>query len=289
MKLVRYGQPGKEKPGLIDAAGKLRDLSGVVSDIGPDQLSDKVLAKLAKLKTDKLPLVKGKPRMGCPVANVRKFIAIGLNYADHAAESNLPVPKEPIVFMKATSCIQGPNDDVMLPKGSVKTDWEVELGIVIGKHASHVSQKEALDYVAGYCTINDVSEREYQIERGGTWDKGKGCDTFGPIGPWMVTKDEVPNVQNLKMFLDVNGQRMQTGTTKTMIFGVTKLVSYVSQFMTLEPGDIITTGTPPGVGMGMKKDGKPAPVYLKKGDVMHLGIEGLGEQTQKVVAYKRKA
>ena len=289
MKLVRYGQPGKEKPGLIDAAGKLRDLSGVVSDIGPDQLSDKVLAKLAKLKTDKLPLVKGKPRMGCPVANVRKFIAIGLNYADHAAESNLPVPKEPIVFMKATSCIQGPNDDVMLPKGSVKTDWEVELGIVIGKHASHVSQKEALDYVAGYCTINDVIEREYQIERGGTWDKGKGCDTFGPIGPWMVTKDEIPNVQNLQMFLDVNGQRMQTGTTKTMIFGVTKLVSYVSQFMTLEPGDIITTGTPPGVGMGMKKDGKPAPVYLKKGDVMHLGIEGLGEQTQKVVAYKRKA
>lgn len=289
MKLVRYGQPGKEKPGLIDAAGKLRDLSGVVSDIGPDQLSDKVLAKLAKLKTDKLPLVKGKPRMGCPVANVRKFIAIGLNYADHAAESNLPVPKEPIVFMKATSCIQGPNDDVMLPKGSVKTDWEVELGIVIGKHASHVSQKEALDHVAGYCTINDVSEREYQIERGGTWDKGKGCDTFGPIGPWLVTKDEIPNVQNLQMFLDVNGQRMQTGTTKTMIFGVTKLVSYVSQFMTLEPGDIITTGTPPGVGMGMKKDGKPAPVYLKKGDVMHLGIEGLGEQTQKVVAYQRKA
>jgi len=289
MKLVRYGQPGKEKPGLIDAAGKLRDLSGVVSDIGPDQLSDKVLAKLAKLKTDKLPLVKGKPRMGCPVANVRKFIAIGLNYADHAAESNLPVPKEPIVFMKATSCIQGPNDEVMLPQGSVKSDWEVELGIVIGKSASYVSQKEALDYVAGYCTINDVSEREYQIERGGTWDKGKGCDTFGPIGPWMVTKDEVPNVQNLKMFLDVNGQRMQTGTTKTMIFGVTKLVSYVSQFMTLEPGDIITTGTPPGVGMGIKKDGKPAPVYLKKGDVMHLGIEGLGEQTQKVVAFKRKA
>jgi len=289
MKLVRYGQPGKEKPGLIDAHGKLRDLSKVIDDVTPDQLSDKSLAKLAKLNTDKLPLVKGKPRMGCPVANVRKFIAIGLNYADHAAESNLPVPKEPIVFMKTTSSIQGPNDDVMLPKGSVKTDWEVELGIVIGKHASYVSQKEALDYVAGYCTINDVSEREYQIERGGTWDKGKGCDTFGPIGPWMVTKDEVPNVQNLKMFLDVNGQRMQTGTTKTMIFGVTKLVSYVSQFMTLEPGDIITTGTPPGVGMGMKKDGKPAPVYLKKGDVMHLGIEGLGEQTQKVVAFKRKA
>ena len=289
MKLVRYGQLGKEKPGLIDAAGKLRDLSGVVSDIGPDQLSDKALAKLAKLKTDKLPLVRGKPRMGCPVSHVSKFIAIGLNYADHAAESNMPIPKEPIVFTKAISCIQGPNDDVMLPKGSVKSDWEVELGIVIGKRASYVSQKEALDYVAGYCTINDVSERAFQLELGGTWDKGKGCDTFGPIGPWMVTKDEVPNPQNLSMFLDLNGQRMQSGTTKTMIFGVSKLVSYVSQFMTLEPGDIITTGTPPGVGMGVKKDGQPAPVYLKKGDVMHLGIQGLGEQTQKVVAFKRKA
>lgn len=264
MKLVRYGQPGKEKPGLIDAAGKLRDLSGVVSDIGPDQLSDKALAKLAKLKTDKLPLVRGKPRMGCPVSHVSKFIAIGLNYADHAAESNMPIPKEPIVFTKAISCIQGPNDDVMLPKGSVKSDWEVELGIVIGKRASYVSQKEALDYVAGYCTINDVSERAFQLELGGTWDKGKGCDTFGPIGPWMVTKDEVPNPQNLSMFLDLNGQRMQSGTTKTMIFGVSKLVSYVSQFMTLEPGDIITTGTPPGVGMGVKKDGQPAPVYLKR-------------------------
>jgi 2,4-diketo-3-deoxy-L-fuconate hydrolase len=289
MKLVRYGQPGKEKPGLIDAAGKLRDLSGVVSDIGPEQLSDKVLAKLAKIKTDKLPLVRGKPRMGCPVSHVSKFIAIGLNYADHAAEANMPIPKEPIVFTKAISSIQGPDDEVMLPKGSVKSDWEVELGIVIGKRASYVSQKEALDYVAGYCTVNDVSERAYQLEMGGTWDKGKGCDTFGPIGPWMVTKDEIPNPQNLSMFLDLNGQRMQSGTTKTMIFGVTKLVSYVSQFMTLEPGDIITTGTPPGVGMGVKKDGKPTPVYLKKGDVMHLGIEGLGEQTQKVVAYKRKA
>ena len=289
MKLVRYGQPGKEKPGLIDAAGKLRDLSGVVSDIGPEQLSDKVLAKLAKLKTDKLPLVKGKPRMGCPISQVPKFIAIGLNYADHAAEANMPIPKEPIVFIKATSCIQGPDDDVMLPKGSLKSDWEVELGIVIGKHASYVSQKEALDYVAGYCTVNDVSERAYQLEMGGTWDKGKGCDTFGPIGPWMVTKDEVPNPQNLKMYMDLNGQRMQDGSTKTMIFGVTKLVSYVSQFMTLEPGDVITTGTPPGVGMGVKKDGKPAPVFLKKGDVMHVGIQGLGEQIQKVVAFKRKA
>jgi 2-keto-4-pentenoate hydratase/2-oxohepta-3-ene-1,7-dioic acid hydratase in catechol pathway len=289
MKLVRYGQPGKEKPGLIDAAGKLRDLSGVVPDIGPEQLSDKVLAKLAKLKTDKLPLVRGKPRMGCPVSHVPEFIAIGLNYADHAAEANMPIPKEPIVFIKATSCIQGPDDDVMLPKGSLKSDWEVELGIVIGKRASYVSQKEALDYVAGYCTVNDVSERAYQLEMGGTWDKGKGCDTFGPIGPWMVTKDEVPNPQNLKMYMDLNGQRMQDGSTKTMIFGVTKLVSYVSQFMTLEPGDVITTGTPPGVGMGVKKDGKPAPVFLKKGDVMHVGIDGLGEQKQKVVAFKRKA
>lgn len=282
MKLVRYGNPGKEKPGLIDANGVLRDLSAVIKDIGPDQLSDAGLAKLAKLKTDKLPAVKGKPRMGCPVNGVRKFIAIGLNYADHAAESNLPIPKEPIVFMKATSCIQGPNDPVMLPKGSKKSDWEVELGVVIGKQARYVSQKDALSYVAGYCTIDDVSEREFQIERGGTWDKGKGCDTFGPIGPWLVTRDEVPNPQKLDMWLDVNGKRMQTGNTKTMIFSVAKIISYVSQFMTLEPGDVITTGTPPGVGMGMKPDA----IYLKKGDVVTLGIEGLGEQRQEVVAFK---
>lgn len=282
MKLVRYGNPGKEKPGLIDAQGVLRDLSAVIKDIGPDQLSDAALAKLAKLKTDKLPAVKGKPRMGCPVNGVRKFIAIGLNYADHAAESNLPIPKEPIVFMKATSCIQGPNDPVMLPKGSKKTDWEVELGVVIGKQARYVSQKDALSYVAGYCTIDDVSEREFQIERGGTWDKGKGCDTFGPIGPWLVTRDEVPNPQKLDMWLDVNGKRMQTGNTKTMIFSVAKIISYVSQFMTLEPGDVITTGTPPGVGMGMK----PSAIYLKKGDVVTLGIEGLGEQRQEVVPFK---
>ena len=282
MKLVRYGNPGKEKPGLIDAEGKLRDLSAVIKDVTPDQLGDAALAKLGKLKTDKLPLVKGKPRMGSPVANVSKFIAIGLNYADHAAESNLPIPKEPIVFMKATTCIQGPNDDVMLPKGSVKTDWEVELGVVIGTKARYVSQKEALNFVAGYCTINDVSEREYQIERGGTWDKGKGCDTFGPIGPWLVTRDEVPNPQKLSMWLDVNGKRVQNGSTKTMIFSVAKIVSYVSQFMTLMPGDVITTGTPPGVGMGMK----PNAVYLKKGDVMTLGIEGLGEQQQTVVPFK---
>jgi 2-keto-4-pentenoate hydratase/2-oxohepta-3-ene-1,7-dioic acid hydratase in catechol pathway len=282
MKLVRYGNPGKEKPGLIDAKGTLRDLSAVVKDIGPDQLSDAALAKIAKLNTDKLPAVKGKPRMGAPVNGVRKFIAIGLNFADHAAESNLPIPAEPIVFMKTTSCIQGPNDPVMLPKGSKKTDWEVELGVVIGKEARYVSQKDALGHVAGYCTINDVSEREYQIERGGTWDKGKGCDTFGPIGPWLVTRDEVPNPQKLQMWLDVNGVRRQTGSTKTMIFSVAKIVSYVSQFMTLQPGDVITTGTPPGVGMGIK----PAAVYLKKGDVVTLGIEGLGDQRQEVVAFK---
>lgn len=281
MKLVRYGNPGKEKPGLIDANGQLRDLSGVVKDIGPDQLGDAALAKIAKVKTDKLPLVKGKPRYGCPVAGVGKFIAIGLNYADHAAESGLPIPAEPVVFTKAISCIQGPHDPVMLPKGSKKTDWEVELGVVIGKQARYVSQKDALNYVAGYCTINDVSEREFQIERGGTWDKGKGCDTFGPIGPWLVTRDEIANVQKLSMWLDVNGKRMQTGNTKTMIFSVAKLVSYVSQFMTLEPGDVITTGTPPGVGLGMKP-----PLYLKKGDVMTLGIEGLGDQRQEVVPFK---
>jgi 2-keto-4-pentenoate hydratase/2-oxohepta-3-ene-1,7-dioic acid hydratase in catechol pathway len=286
MKLVRYGRPGKEKPGLIDAQGKLRDLSAVVADIGPDQLSDKALAKLAKLKTDTLPLVRGRPRMGCPVAHIGKFLAIGLNYADHAAEAGMPLPKEPILFTKAISCIQGPDDDVMLPKGSKKTDWEVELGVVIGQRARYVTQKDALSYVAGYCVVNDVSEREYQIERGGTWDKGKGCDTFGPIGPWLVTRDEVPNPQNLNLWLDLNGQRMQTGNTKTMVFNVAKLISYVSQFMTLEPGDVLTTGTPPGVGMGVKKNGQPAPVYLKRGDVMTLGIEGLGSQSQKVVAFK---
>jgi 2,4-didehydro-3-deoxy-L-rhamnonate hydrolase len=286
MKLVRYGNPGKEKPGLIDAAGKLRDLSKVIADVTPDQLNDKALAKLAKLNTEKLPLVKGKPRMGCPVANVGKFLGIGLNYADHAAEAGLPVPTEPILFMKANSCIQGPNDDVMLPKGSTKVDWEVELGIVIGTEARHVSQKDALNHVAGYCLINDVSERAFQFERGGTWDKGKGCDTFGPIGPWLVTRDEIANPQKLNMWLDLNGVRMQSGNTKTMIFGVAKIVSYLSQFMTLKPGDVICTGTPPGVGMGVKKNGKPAPVYLKRGDVMTLGIEGLGEQHQKVVAFK---
>ena len=282
MKLVRYGNPGKEKPGLIDDNGQLRDLSAVLDDIGPAQLGDAALDKLRKLKVDKLPLVRGKPRFGCPIANVGKFIAIGLNYADHAAESGMAIPKEPVVFTKAISCIQGPNDPVMLPKGSVKSDWEVELGVIIGTRARYVSQKDALNYVAGYCVINDVSERAWQMEHGLTWDKGKGFDTFGPIGPWLVTRDEVPNPQKLAMWLDLNGKRVQAGSTKTMIFNVAKLVAYVSQLNTLEPGDIITTGTPPGVGMGMK----PSPVFLKKGDVMTLGIDGLGEQRQDVVPFK---
>ena len=280
MKLVRYGKPGQEKPGLIDAEGRLRDLSAAVADIGPGQLSDAALARLRKLKTETLPLVKGSQRMGCPVASVGKFIAIGLNYADHAAEAGMPIPAEPIVFMKATSCIQGADDPIMLPKGSKKSDWEVELGVVIGRQARHVSQKDALAHVAGYCVVNDVSERAFQIERGGTWDKGKGCDTFGPIGPWLVTRDEIANPQRLDLWLDLNGRRMQTGNTRTMIFSVAKVISYVSQFMTLMPGDVITTGTPPGVGMGMKP-----PVFLKKGDVLTLGVQGLGTQRQQVVPF----
>ncbi|MBI2769684.1 MAG: fumarylacetoacetate hydrolase family protein [Burkholderiales bacterium] len=281
MKLVRYGNPGKEKPGLIDLDGKLRDLSDVVPDIGPAQLGSVMLTRIRKQNPARLPLVRGTPRFGCPVAGVGKFIAIGLNYADHAAESGAPIPKEPVVFMKATSCIQGPNDPVMLPRGSTKTDWEVELGVVIGKTARYVPKKDALAYVAGYCVINDVSEREYQLERGPQWDKGKGCDTFGPIGPWLVTPDEIENIQRLDMWLDLNGKRVQKGNTRTMIFGIDKLVSYVSHFMTLMPGDIITTGTPPGVGLGMKP-----PMYLKKGDVMELGIQGLGSQKQVVVPFK---
>ena len=280
MKLVRYGRPGKEKPGLIDAEGRLRDLSGVIPDIGPAQLSPKSLAKLAKLKTANLPAVRGKPRMGMPFTGATKFVAIGLNYADHAAESGMPIPAEPIVFHKTLSCMQGPDDDVMLPKGSKKSDWEVELGIVIGTRASYVSKKDALAHVAGYCVVNDVSEREWQIEHGGTWDKGKGFDTFGPIGPWLVTTDEIPNPGKLEMWLDVNGVRKQTGSTKTMIFDCATLVSYVSQLFTLNPGDVITTGTPPGVGLGMKP-----PQFLKAGDVMELGIEGLGRQRQKVVKF----
>ncbi|MEI8325043.1 MAG: fumarylacetoacetate hydrolase family protein [Betaproteobacteria bacterium] len=281
MKLVRYGQPGKEKPGLIDSVGQLRALSAVVPDIGAAQLSDAALAKLRQLDTDQLPKVRGTPRIGCPVNGIGKFIAIGLNYSDHAAEAGMAIPKEPIIFLKATSCIQGPNDPVMLPKGSLKSDWEVELGIVIGRRARYVTQKEALDFVAGYCLANDLSEREFQLERGPQWDKGKGCDTFGPLGPWLVTRDEIPQPQKLALWLDLNGQRRQSGSTRTMIFCVAKLLSYVSQFMTLLPGDVIITGTPPGVGMGHKP-----PLYLKKGDVMTLGIDGLGQQRQSVVPFK---
>ncbi|MEJ7928419.1 fumarylacetoacetate hydrolase family protein [Ramlibacter sp. AN1015] len=281
MKLLRYGNPGREKPALLEAGGKLRDLSAVVPDIGPEQLGPAGLARLARLDPEKLPAVRGKPRLGCPVAQIGKLVAIGLNYADHAAEAGAPLPSEPIVFLKATSCIQGPNDAVMLPRGSVKTDWEVELGVVIGSRARYVSRKDALAHVAGYCVVNDVSERSFQLERGPQWDKGKGCDTFGPIGPWLVTPDELANVQRLGMWLDLNGQRMQTGNTRTMVFDVARIVSYVSQFMTLLPGDVIATGTPPGVGLGMKP-----PRFLKKGDVMTLGIDGLGEQRQEVVAFR---
>jgi 2,4-diketo-3-deoxy-L-fuconate hydrolase len=283
MKLLRYGPPGREQPGLLDGQGRIRDLSGRVPDLGPAQLAPATLATLAAIDPGTLPLVQGPQRLGVPFSGTRKFIAVGLNYADHAAESNLPIPTEPVIFTKAVSCLQGPNDPVMLPKDSRKTDWEVELGVVIGRTARYVEESEALQYVAGYAVVNDVSEREYQMERGGTWDKGKGCDTFGPVGPWLVTRDEVGDVQNLGMWLDVNGQRMQTGSTRTMIFGVATLVSYISRFLTLEPGDIITTGTPPGVGAGKK----PQPVFLKAGDTVRLGIDKLGEQQQKVMAWRR--
>jgi 2,4-didehydro-3-deoxy-L-rhamnonate hydrolase len=282
MKLVRYGHSGKEKPGLIDGAGRIRALGDIIADIGGDTLSPKVLGRLAKIKPDALPLVRGTPRLGPCVADVGNFIAVGLNYADHAAETGAPIPKEPILFNKAPSCIVGPNDDVVIPKSSEKTDWEVELAIVIGSRASYVAENEALDYVAGYCLCHDVSEREFQIERSGQWMKGKGCPTFGPIGPWLVTKDEIADVQKLDMWLDVNGARMQKGSTATMIFTVKKLVSYISHFMILAPGDVITTGTPPGVGMGMKP-----PRFLKAGDTVSLGIEGLGQQAQRVVAWKK--
>lgn len=283
MKLLRYGPAGLEQPGMLDAQGGIRALAGQVRDIGPEQLSNAALRALAAIDPSSLPLVSSNPRLGVPFAGTRKFIAIGLNYADHAAESNLPIPSEPVVFTKAVSCLQGPNDEVMLPKDSQKTDWEVELGVVIGSTARYVEESTALEHVAGYMVVNDVSEREYQMERGGTWDKGKGCDTFGPVGPWLVTRGEVGAVQNLGMWLEVNGQRMQKGNTRTMIFGVAALVSYVSRFMTLDPGDIITTGTPPGVGMGRK----PAPIYLKPGDTMRLGIDRLGEQQQRVSAWRR--
>jgi 2-keto-4-pentenoate hydratase/2-oxohepta-3-ene-1,7-dioic acid hydratase in catechol pathway len=280
MKLVRYGKPGNEKPGLIDAEGKLRDLSGVVPDIGPDQLAPRALARLARLKPASLPLVRGKPRMGVPFTGSTKFVAIGLNYRDHAAETGNPIPKEPVVFHKTLTCMQGAGDDVMLPRNSKKTDWEVELGIVIGTRARSVSKKDALAHVAGYCVVNDVSEREWQMERGPTWDKGKGFDTFGPIGPWLVTADEVANPNRLDMWLDVNGEKRQRGNTKTMIFDCATLIAYCSALFTLMPGDIITTGTPPGVGSGMKPQ-----QFLKPRDVVTLGIEGLGEQRQVIVKY----
>jgi 2,4-didehydro-3-deoxy-L-rhamnonate hydrolase len=280
VKLVRYGVSDAEKPGLVDEAGQLRDLSGQLKDIDGATLAESSLARLRALDVSTLPIVEGTPRFGCPVASVGKFIAIGLNYSDHAAEANMPIPSEPIVFMKANSCIQGANDCIMLPRGSKKTDWEVELGVVIGTRARYVSVDEALQYVAGYSVVNDVSEREYQIERGTQWDKGKGCDTFGPIGPYLVTSDEVGDPQNLDMWLDVNGVRKQTGNTRTMIFSVAQIVSYVSEFMTLMPGDVITTGTPPGVGMGFKP-----PQYLKVDDVVTLGIEKMGTQRQVVVEF----
>jgi 2-keto-4-pentenoate hydratase/2-oxohepta-3-ene-1,7-dioic acid hydratase in catechol pathway len=285
MKLVRYGKPGKEKPGLIDAAGKLRDLSEIIDDIDGETLSPRVLGRLAKIEPEALPTVRGKPRLGPCVGKVGNFLAVGLNYADHAAESGMAIPKEPILFNKAPSCIVGPNDDVVIPKGSEKTDWEVELAIVIGSRASYVGERDALSHVAGYCICNDVSERAYQLERGGgQWTKGKGCPTFGPLGPWLVTADEIADPQKLGMWLDVNGERMQSGSTTTMIFGVQTLVSYISHFMILEPGDVITTGTPPGVGSGKKP-----PRFLKAGDTISLGIDGLGQQAQRVIAWTKGA
>jgi len=278
MKLVRFGKSGAEKPGLVDDEGRLRDLSNVIVDITPDNLSPSALEKIAAYSLSKLPLVVGEPRLGVPIARVGKFIAIGLNYADHAAEANLPLPSEPIVFQKAITSLSGPNDPVIMPRDSKKSDWEVELGIVIGTRASYVERADALAHVAGCCVVNDVSEREYQMERGGTWDKGKGCDSFGPVGPWLVTTDEISDPQALDLWLDVNGQRMQQGNTRTMIFDCAEIVSYVSRFMTLMPGDIIATGTPPGVGMGKKPDA----IYLNPGDVITLGVEGLGTQRQEV-------
>lgn len=279
MKLVRYGERGSEKPGIIDNEGNLRCMSALIEDFGPAELGPEGLAKIASVDIEALPVVGGEPRLGIPFRGTRKFIAVGLNFADHAEESGLPIPKEPVIFMKAISCLHGPNDNIILPPGSTKTDWEVELGVVVGKKASYVEEEHAMAHVAGYCVVHDVSEREYQLEREGTWDKGKGCDTFGPVGPWLVTADEVPDPHKLDMWLEVNGRRMQNGSTRTMIFGVATLVSYISNFMTLEPGDIITTGTPPGVGLGQQP-----PIYLKEGDEVRLGIEKLGQQHQRVEA-----
>ncbi|MEN3295466.1 MAG: hypothetical protein V7642_4719 [Burkholderiales bacterium] len=281
MKLMRYGAKGNEKPALVDGNGQVRDLSGIVSDITAATLSKEGLQKLAALDPKSLPLVAHPGRIAPPYTGMGKFICVGLNYADHAAESGLPVPAEPVLFMKTTSTVIGCNDPVVLPQNSVKSDWEVELGVVIGTKARYVSEADALKHVAGYCVVNDLSEREYQLERGGQWDKGKCCDTYGPIGPWLITPDEVPDPQNLDMWLEVNGRRFQNGNTKTMVFGVAHLISYISRFMTLYPGDIISTGTPPGVGMGVK----PAPVFLKPGDKIRLGIAGLGEQSQTVHAW----
>ena len=283
MKLCRWGKNGYEKPGMIDSQGMLRDLSGVLANIDQDTISPKGLARLRKIRPESLPLIKTEPRFGVPYTGITKFVAIGLNYSDHAAESGLPVPSEPVVFMKATTSISGPNDDVVQPRSSTKLDWEVELGVVIGTKAQYVAEEKALEHVAGYCIVNDVSERSFQMATS-QWDKGKGCDTFGPIGPWLVTTDEIPNPQTLEMWLDVNTERMQTGNTRTMIFSVARIVSHLSQYMTLMPGDIITTGTPPGVGMGKK----PEPIWLKPGDVVTLGIQGLGEQRQRIVAYTGK-
>jgi len=282
MKLVRFGAPGREKPGILDAEGRIRDLSKIVPDIAGDALSPKSLAKLRKLQVDKLPLVRGSPRLGPCVGRVGNFIAIGLNYSDHAAETGMPLPKEPVIFNKAPSSICGPNDDTMIPKGSTKLDYECELGIVIGSRARYLAKDKAMEAVAGYCLANDVSERVFQLERSGQWTKGKGCETFGPLGPWLVTKDEIGNPQRLDMWLTVNGETRQQGSTQTMIFGVAHLVWYCSQFFVLEPGDVIITGTPPGVGMGFK----PEPKFLKAGDMVRLGIDGLGEQQQKIVRFK---
>ena len=282
MKLIRWGLKGAEKPGLVDKAGALRDLSGHIGDVTPDLLSPAGLKRLAAIDAASLPTVAAEARLGVPFAGISKIVCVGLNYSDHAAETGAKIPKEPILFLKAVSSLNGPNDDIVIPRGAVKTDWEVELGVVIGARASYLNEQEALDYVAGYCTVNDVSEREYQTERGGQWDKGKGCDSFAPVGPWLVTRDEIADSQTLKLWTEVNGVRRQDGSTRTMIFDVRTLVSYISHFMTLMPGDIIATGTPPGVAMGMKP-----PQYLKPGDTLRLSVEGLGEQNNRLIAWAR--
>ena len=283
MKLLRFGNPGSERPGVLDNDGRLRDLSPYVTDLRGDALLPESLARLRQLDLYSLPLVEGNPRIGACVGGIGKFICIGLNYADHAAETGADIPQEPVVFSKWTSAVVGPNDNVIIPRGSQKTDWEVELGVVIGKGGRYIDERDAMQHVAGYCVINDVSEREYQIERGGTWDKGKGCDTFGPTGPWLVTADEIPDPNALNLWLEVDGKRYQDGNTRTMIFKVPYIISYLSRFMSLQPGDVISTGTPPGVGIGQK----PQPVYLRAGQTIRLGIEGLGEQQQLTVEDKQ--